>query len=53
MASQYTLIVTTKPATRASQLKFEITFGATKSNTTVKIILTNSQKNKPTKTALG
>ena len=53
MASQYTLIVTTKLATKASQLKSDITLGATKSNATVKTILTNSQVNKPTSAALG
>ena len=53
MASQYTFIVTTKPATKANQLRSEITFGATSSNATVKTILTNSQMNKPAKAEPG
>jgi hypothetical protein len=51
IASQYTFIVTTKPATRASQLKSETTLGATKSSATVKMTLTSSQTNRPTKAA--
>ncbi len=53
MASQYTLIVTTKLATKASQLKSDINLGAAKSNTTVKTILTNSQANKPNIASFG
>lgn len=49
MASQYTFIVTTKLATKANQFRSEITLGATKSNATVKTILTNSHTNKATK----
>jgi len=53
MASQYTFIVTTKLATKATQLSSEITLGATRSNATVKMILTNSHTNKPTKAEPG
>ncbi len=53
MASQYTFIVTTKPATKANQLSSEITFGATRSSAMVKTILTNSQTNKPAKAVPG
>lgn len=53
MANQYTFIVTTKPATKANQFRSETTLGATKSNATVKMILTNSHTNKPTKAEPG
>ena len=53
MASQYTFVVTTKLATKASQLKSGITLGATKSSATVKTILTNSHTNNPTKADFG
>ena len=53
MASQYTFIVTTKPATKASQLKSEITLGAAKSSATVKTILTNSHTIRPIKAEPG
>ena len=53
MANQYIFIVTTKLATKANQLKLEITLGATRSSATVNAILTNSHTIKPTKAEPG
>ena len=52
MATQYTFIVTTKPASNASQLKFATSLGAATSIATVKAILTNSHTKNPTSAAL-
>lgn len=47
MAIQYTFIVTTKPATMASQLKSKTTLGAATNMATVKQTLTISHKKNP------
>ena len=53
MNTQTTFIVTTKPATRASQLKEAINFGAANNIATVKAILIASQKKNPAIAAPG
>ena len=51
MATQYTFIVTTKPASKASQFNPSTSLGAAKSIATVKAILTISQTKNPTSAA--
>ena len=51
MAAQYTFIVTTKPANKASQLNSCTSLGAANSIATVKAILTISHTKKPVSAA--